>query len=152
MEGQTLGGWGHGYVQSAPVTTGFQDILLIGLPENRFGVMRHNAVLILRHHKRLFADKEKLQAGGFSRMKFGMRRVNLNDTKLTIRVSTDAKRKAAEIAKRRGLSISQLVDELIRQAEETKLDEETLRAIVSEELDKWGGSAKEANPKKRLGR
>lgn len=82
-------------------------------------------------------------------MKFGMRRVNLNDTKLTIRVSTDAKRKAAEIAKRRGLSISQLVDELISQAEETKLDEETLRAIVSEELEKWGGSPKEAKPKKR---
>ena len=75
-----------------------------------------------------------------------MRRVNLNDTKLTIRVSTDAKRKAAEIAKRRGLSISQLVDELISQAEETKLDEETLRAIVSEELEKWGSAAKGAKP------
>jgi hypothetical protein len=73
-----------------------------------------------------------------------MRRVNLNDTKLTIRVSTDAKRKAAEIAKRRGLSISQLVDELIRQAEETKLDEDTLRTIVSEELEKWGRSASTA--------
>jgi hypothetical protein len=82
----------------------------------------------------------------------GMRRVNLNDTKLTIRVSTAAKRKAAEIAKRRGLSISQLVDELISQAEETKLDEETLRAIVSEELEKWGGSAKEAKLKKRPAR
>jgi predicted DNA-binding ribbon-helix-helix protein len=70
-----------------------------------------------------------------------MRRVNLNDTKLTIRVSTDAKRKAAEIAKRRGLSISQLVDELIRKAEETKLDAGTLRTIVSEELEKWGRSA-----------
>ena len=85
-------------------------------------------------------------------MKVGMRRVNLNDTKLTIRVSTAAKRKAAEIAKRRGLSISQLVDELISQAEETKLDEETLRAIVSEELEKWGGSPKEAKPKKRSAR
>ena len=77
-----------------------------------------------------------------------MRRVNLNDTKLTIRVSTASKRKAAEIAKRRGLSISQLVDELISQAEETKLDESTLRSIVSEELKKWGGSPKEAKPKK----
>jgi hypothetical protein len=74
-----------------------------------------------------------------------MRRVNLNDTKLTIRVSTDAKRKAAEIAKKRGLSISQLVDELIMQAEETKLDEGTLRTIVSEELEKWSRSATPAN-------
>lgn len=81
-----------------------------------------------------------------------MRRVNLNDTKLTIRVSTASKRKAAEIAKRRGLSISQLVDELISQAEETKLDESTLRTIVSEELEKWGGSPKEAKPKKRPAR
>jgi predicted DNA-binding ribbon-helix-helix protein len=64
-------------------------------------------------------------------------------------VSTDAKRKAAEIAKRRGLSISQLVDELISQAEETKLDEETLRTIVSEELEKWGGSANSAKLKGR---
>jgi hypothetical protein len=78
-----------------------------------------------------------------------MRRVNLNDTKLTIRVSTDSKRKAVEIAKRRGLSISQLVDELIGQAEETKLDESTLRAIVSEELEKWGGSPKVGKSKKR---
>jgi hypothetical protein len=39
-----------------------------------------------------------------------------------------------------------LVDELISQAEETKLDEETLRAIVSEELEKWGGAAKGAKP------
>ena len=81
-----------------------------------------------------------------------MRRVNLNDTKLTIRVSTASKRKAAEIAKQRGLSISQLVDELISQAEETKLDESTLRTIVSEELKKWGGSPKEAKPKKRQAR
>lgn len=77
-------------------------------------------------------------------MYFGMRRVNLNDTKLTIRVCTASKRKAAAIAKRRGLSISQLVDELIKQAEETKLDEETLRTIVSEELEKWGGLPKGA--------
>ena len=81
-----------------------------------------------------------------------MRRVNLNDTKLTIRVSTASKRKAAEIAKRRGLSISQLVDELISQVEETKLDESTLRTIVSEELEKWGGSPKEAKPKKQQAR
>jgi len=81
-----------------------------------------------------------------------MRRVNLNDTKLTIRVSTASKRKAAEIAKRRGLSISRLVDELISQAEETKLDESTLRTIVSEELEKWGGSPKGAKPKKRPAR
>jgi hypothetical protein len=81
-------------------------------------------------------------------MKGEMRRVNLNDTKLTIRVSTAAKRKAAEIAKRRGLSISQLVDELITEAEETKLDEETLRAIVSEELEKWGRTPQGAKPKK----
>jgi hypothetical protein len=78
-----------------------------------------------------------------------MRRVNFNDTKLTIRVSTASKRKAAEIAKRRGLSISQLVDELIGQAEETKLDESTLRTIVSEELEKWGRPAKAAKPRRR---
>jgi hypothetical protein len=106
--------------------------------------MRHSAVLSLRHHNAPVGDKDKLQAMGFWGIKFSMRRVNLNDTKLTIRVSTDAKRKAAEIAKRRGLSISQLVDELISQAEETKLDEETLRTIVSEELEKWGGSANTA--------
>jgi hypothetical protein len=79
-----------------------------------------------------------------------MRRVNLNDTKLTIRVSTASKRKAAEIAKRRGLSISQLVDELIGQAEETKLDESTLRTIVSEELEKWGRPVKGAKSARRL--
>ena len=78
-----------------------------------------------------------------------MRRVNFNDTKLTIRVSTASKRKAAEIAKRRGLSISQLVDELIGQAEETKLDESTLRTIVSEELEKWGRPAKGVKPTRR---
>lgn len=66
-----------------------------------------------------------------------MRRVNLNDTKLTLHVSTAAKRKAAEIAKRRGLSISQLVDELIRQADGDSLNADTLRSIVSEELKKW---------------
>jgi hypothetical protein len=78
-----------------------------------------------------------------------MRRVNLNDTKLTIRVSTASKRKAAEIAKRRGLSISQLVDELIGQAEETKLDEATVRVIISEELEKWGRPAIVAMPGRR---
>jgi hypothetical protein len=85
----------------------------------------------------------------FSLIKLGMRRVNLNDTKLTIRVSTASKRKAAAIAKRRGLSISRLVDELIGQAEETKLNEETLRTIVSEELEKWGGLPKRAKATKR---
>ena len=100
----------------------------------------------LNHHNERADDKEKLQGREISCIKFSTRRVNLNDTKLTIRVSTDAKRKAAEIAKRRGLSISRLVDELISQAEETKLDEETLRAIVSEELEKWGGAAKGAKP------
>jgi len=111
--------------------------------------MRHSAVLNLNHHNERADDKEKLQGREISCIKFSMRRVNLNDTKLTIRVSTDAKRKAAEIAKRRGLSISQLVDELISQAEETKLDEETLRTIVSEELEKWGGSANAAKLKGR---
>lgn len=66
-----------------------------------------------------------------------MLRVNLNDTKLTLRISMSAKRKAAEIAERRGLSISQVVDGLIRQAETESLTLDTLRTIVSNELRKW---------------
>lgn len=78
-----------------------------------------------------------------------MRRVNLNDSKLTIRISVSAKRKAAELAERRGLSISQLVDELIRQAETEALTSDTLRAIVGDELRKWADEkrAKPSNPK-----
>ncbi len=45
-----------------------------------------------------------------------------------------------------GLSISQLVDELIRQTDGGSLNPETVRSIVSEELQKWssasGGKAK----------
>lgn len=66
-----------------------------------------------------------------------MRRVNLNDSKLTIRISTASKRKASEIAGKRGLSISQLVDELIRLADGGSLTAGTVRSIVSEELRKW---------------
>jgi hypothetical protein len=63
-----------------------------------------------------------------------MRRVNLNDSRLTIRISTLAKKKAARIAKQRGLSISQLVEELIRHSESGVLTESKLRAILSEEI------------------
>ena len=66
-----------------------------------------------------------------------MRRVNLNDSKLTIRISTASKRKALEIATKRGVSISHLVDELIRQADGGSLNPNTVRTIVSEELRKW---------------
>lgn len=71
-----------------------------------------------------------------------MRRVNLDDTKLTIRVSKAAKRKASEVAAKRGLSISQLVDELIRQADGGAITPRAVRAIVSEELRKWGEPGK----------
>ena len=70
-----------------------------------------------------------------------MRRVNLNDSKLTIRISTAAKRKASEIAAGRGLSISQLVDELIRQADDGPPSASAMRSIVSEELQKWSSSS-----------
>jgi hypothetical protein len=70
--------------------------------------------------------------------KGGVRRVNLNDTKLTIRISTAAKRKALELAGRKGVSISQLVDQLIRHAETDELTPEAVRKIVAEELRRWG--------------
>ena len=63
-----------------------------------------------------------------------MRRVNLNDSRLTIRISTLAKRKAARISKQRGLSISQLVEELIRHADTGALTESKLRTILAEEI------------------
>ena len=66
-----------------------------------------------------------------------MRKINLDDPKITLRLNLDLKKKAARIAERRGLSVSQLVEELILQTDgEPTLGAEQIRAIVREEMKK----------------
>ena len=69
-----------------------------------------------------------------------MRKINLDDPKITLRLAPALKRRAAEIAKARGLSISQLVEDLIRNAEETLLTTEVVRGIVRDEILKGSRS------------
>ena len=64
-----------------------------------------------------------------------MRKINLDDPKITLRLNLDLKKKAARIAERRGLSVSQLVEELILQTDgEPALGADQIRAIVREEM------------------
>lgn len=65
-----------------------------------------------------------------------MRKINLDAPKITLRLAPALKRRAAEIAKTRGLSISQLVEDLIRNADEVLLTTEIVRGIVRDEIQK----------------
>lgn len=66
-----------------------------------------------------------------------MRKINLDDPKITLRLDLELKQKAARIAKKRGLSVSQLIEELIAQTDgEPTLGAEQIRAIVREEMKK----------------
>ena len=66
-----------------------------------------------------------------------MRKINLDDPKITLRLDLELKQKAARIAKKRGLSVSQLIEELIAQTDgEPILGAEQIRAIVREEMKK----------------
>jgi len=65
-----------------------------------------------------------------------MRKINLDDPKITLRLNLDLKKKAARIAERRGLSVSQLVEELILQTNgDPTLGAAQIRAIVREEME-----------------
>ena len=71
-----------------------------------------------------------------------MRKINLDDPKITLRLDLELKQKAARIAKKRGLSVSQLIEELIAQTDgEPILGAEQIRAIVREEMKKSSGGA-----------
>jgi hypothetical protein len=63
-----------------------------------------------------------------------MRVVNLKAPKITIYLDLGLKKKAAEMAKSRGLSFSQLINDLIRHANKSPLSEEMVRAIVRDEF------------------
>ena len=63
-----------------------------------------------------------------------MRKINFNEPKITLHIATDLKRRAAEIATLRGLSISQLVEDLIRHADENPITAEMIRGIVRDEM------------------
>jgi antitoxin component of RelBE/YafQ-DinJ toxin-antitoxin module len=65
-----------------------------------------------------------------------MRKINFSEPKITLRLTPKLKRKAAEIAENRGLSISQLVEELLRQASSDPMTAEIVRGIVNDELRK----------------
>ena len=66
-----------------------------------------------------------------------MRKINLDDPKITLRINVDLKQKAARIAEKRGLSVSQLVEELIMQTDgEAQMGADQIRAIVREEMRK----------------
>lgn len=66
-----------------------------------------------------------------------MRKINLDDPKITLRLNLDLKKKAARIAERRGLSVSQFIEELILQTDgEPTLGAEQIRAIVRKEMKK----------------
>lgn len=65
-----------------------------------------------------------------------MRKINFSEPKITLRLTPQLKRKAAEIADSRGLSISQLVEELIRHASKDPMTAEIVRGIVNDEMKK----------------
>lgn len=66
-----------------------------------------------------------------------MRKINLDDPKITLRLDVELKKKAARLAQRRGLSVSQLIEELILHSDgEAQMGAEQIRAIVREELKK----------------
>jgi len=66
-----------------------------------------------------------------------MRKINLDDPKITLRLDLELKKKAARIADARGLSVSQLIEQLIAQTDgEPSLGAEQIRAIVREEMRK----------------
>lgn len=65
-----------------------------------------------------------------------MRKINLDEPKITLRLAPALKRRAAQIAAARGLSISQLVEDLIRNAEESLITTEVVRGIVRDEIRK----------------
>lgn len=65
-----------------------------------------------------------------------MRKINFEDPKITLRITPALKRRAAEIAEIRGLSISQLIEDLIRNAESHVITTEIVRGIVQDEIKK----------------
>lgn len=65
-----------------------------------------------------------------------MRKVNFSEPKITLRLTPALKRKAARMAGGRGLSISQLVEDLLRHASADPLSAEMVRGIVNDELKK----------------
>jgi antitoxin component of RelBE/YafQ-DinJ toxin-antitoxin module len=68
-----------------------------------------------------------------------MRKINLDDPKITLRLDLELKKKAARIAVARGLSVSQLIEQLIAQTDgEPSLGAEQIRATVREEMKKSG--------------
>ena len=66
-----------------------------------------------------------------------MRKINLDSPKMTLRLEPELKKKAARLAIARGLSVSQLIEELIFQADGSPtLGPEQIRAIVREEMSR----------------
>jgi hypothetical protein len=59
-------------------------------------------------------------------------KINLDSNRTTIRLSPSAKTKALKFADARGLSISQLVEQLINECEHSESDK--IRRIVRDEL------------------
>ena len=68
---------------------------------------------------------------------FPMRKINFDSPKMTLRLQPELKKKAARLALARGSSVSQLIEELIFQADGSPtLGPEQIRAIVREEMSK----------------
>lgn len=65
-----------------------------------------------------------------------MRKINFAEPKITLRLTPALKRKAAKMAEGRGLSVSQLVEDLLRHASADPLSAEMVRGIVNDELQK----------------
>jgi antitoxin component of RelBE/YafQ-DinJ toxin-antitoxin module len=64
-----------------------------------------------------------------------MRKINLDDPKITLRLDLELKKKAARLAEKRGLSVSQFIEILIAQTDgEPALGVDQIRAIVREEM------------------
>jgi antitoxin component of RelBE/YafQ-DinJ toxin-antitoxin module len=64
-----------------------------------------------------------------------MRKINLDDPKITLRLDLELKAKASRLAEKRGLSVSQFIEELIAQTDgEPSLGADQIRAIVREEM------------------
>ena len=64
-----------------------------------------------------------------------MRKINLDDPKITLRLDLELKAKASRLAEKRGLSVSQFIEELIAQTDgEPSLGADKIREIVREEM------------------
>lgn len=66
-----------------------------------------------------------------------MRKINLDSPRMTLQLEPELKKKASRLAVARGLSVSQLIEELIFQADGSPtLGPEQIRAIVREEMSR----------------